>query len=899
MAEEKTPAILIPVDIEAEMRKSYLDYAMSVIIGRALPDVRDGLKPVHRRILFGMHEMGLTSTRPYRKCAKIVGEVLGKFHPHGDAPVYDALVRMAQPFSMRYPLVDGQGNFGSVDGDPPAAMRYTEARLARISEELLADIDRETVDFIPNFDETEHEPVVLPTRVPNLLVNGASGIAVGMATNIPPHNLKEIIDATVLLVEKPDTSLKEIMKLVPGPDLPTGGYIAGREGIEQAYKKGRGSFIMRAKASIEQVGKDRENIVITEIPYQVNKARLVERIAELVQNKKIEGISDVRDESDREGMRVVVEVKRGEEAQLVLNHLYKLTQMQESFGMILLAISRGQPREMGLLDFLRLFLEHRRDVVIRRTRYDLRKAEEREHILLGYHIAVDHLDSAIKIIRGSASRANARDNLHAYFSNKSVEIVSGARGEKTETLKGVKLDAKKYGLSDDVIGLSLIQIDAILELQLHRLTRLSIDDILKELADIRAKIAELKEILGSEKKLKQVIVSELQEIQKKFGDARRTQIVDAVEEIKVEDLIADTDMAITISHAGYIKRTPVDVYRHQSRGGKGRIGARTREEDFVEHLFIASAHSYILLFSSKGRVYWLKVYELPEAAAATRGKAITSLVKFQEDEHLTALVPSRNLEETGRYVFFATRTGTVKKTELAEFSNPRPSGIIAINLEPKDELIGVKLTDGKQMIFLASHGGQAILFRETEVRAMGRQAGGVNGMDLGKDDYVVSMDAVQPDLEIIRKESKKETENLDELENEVIKDSLTTLMLTISEKGYGKRTPLAEYRITSRGGKGVINLKTTDRNGPVVATLQVSEESDVMIITEFGKIIRVHANEIREAGRSTQGVRLLRLEGDDEIAAAAAILEEETAVEGNGATPGAGSAGGTKEPEKS
>jgi len=898
MAEEKTPAILIPVDIEAEMRKSYLDYAMSVIIGRALPDVRDGLKPVHRRILYGMHEMSLTSTRPYRKCAKIVGEVLGKFHPHGDAPVYDALVRMAQPFSMRYPLVDGQGNFGSVDGDPPAAMRYTEARLARISEELLADIDRETVDFIPNFDETEHEPVVLPTRVPNLLINGATGIAVGMATNIPPHNLKEIIDATVLMVEKPDVSLKEVMKLVPGPDFPTGGYIAGRDGIEQAYKKGRGSFIMRAKASIEQVGKDRENIVITEIPYQVNKARLVERIADLVQSKKIEGISDVRDESDREGMRVVVEIKRGEEAQLVLNHLYKLTQMQESFGMILLAITGGQPREMGLLELLRLFLEHRREVVIRRTRYDLRKAEEREHILLGYHIAVDHLDSAIKIIRGSASRANARENLHAYFSNKSVEIISGARGEKTETLKGVKLDAKKYGLSGDVIGLSLIQIDAILELQLHRLTRLSIDDILKELAEIRAKIAELKEILGSEKKLKQVIVSELQDVQKEFGDGRRTQIVDAVEEIKVEDLIADTDMAITISHAGYIKRTPVEVYRHQSRGGKGRIGARTREEDFVQHLFIASAHSYILLFSSKGRVFWLKVYEIPEAAAATRGRAITSLVKFQEDEHLTALVPARNLEETGRYVFFATRNGTVKKTELAEFSNPRPSGIIAINLDAKDELIGVKLTDGKQMIFLASHEGQAILFRETEVRAMGRQAGGVNGMDLGKDDYVVSMDAVKVDFEIIRKESKKETENLDELENEAIKDSLTSLMLTISEKGYGKRTPLAEYRITSRGGKGVINLKSTDRNGAVVAALQASEDSDVMIITEFGKIIRVHSNEIREAGRSTQGVRLLRLDDEDKIAAAAILEEESNGADVAGGTPTA-APGETKEEEKS
>jgi DNA gyrase subunit A len=840
MADETPKSTLVPVDIEAEMRKSYLDYAMSVIIGRALPDVRDGLKPVHRRILFGMNEMGLTSGRGYRKCAKIVGEVLGKFHPHGDVPVYDALVRMAQPFSMRYPLVDGQGNFGSVDGDPPAAMRYTEARLARISEELLADIDKETVEFIPNFDETEREPTVLPTRVPNLLVNGASGIAVGMATNIPPHNLKEIVEATILLVDKPDTSLKEIMKLVPGPDFPTGGYIAGREGIEQAYKQGRGSFTMRAKAAIEQVGKDRENIVITELPYQVNKARLVERIAELVQTKKIEGIADVRDESDREGMRVVIEIKRGEESQLVLNHLYKHTQMQESFGMILLAIAGGQPREMGLLEFLRLFLEHRRDVVLRRTRFDLRKAEEREHILLGFQKALEHLDEIIKLIRRSKSPKEAKEGL-----------------------------MERWEFSDR-------QAQAILDLQLHRLTQMEREKILEELKQIQARIAELKEILASEKKLKQVIVGELREVQKDYGDERRTQIVDAVEEIKVEDLIPDTDMAITISHAGYIKRTSVDIYRHQSRGGKGRIGARTREEDFVEHLFIASAHSYILLFSSKGRVYWLKVYEIPEAAAATRGKAITSLVKFQEDEHLTALVPARDLEETGRYVFFATRNGTVKKTALAEFSNPRPSGIIAIDLDDKDELIGVKLTDGKQMIFLASHKGQAILFRETEVRAMGRQAGGVNGMDLAKDDYVVSMDAVQPDSEILRKESKKTTDNLDELENEEIKDSLTSLMLTVSEKGYGKRTPLAEYRITSRGGKGVINLKTTERNGPVVAALQVTEESDVMIITEFGKIIRVHANEIREAGRSTQGVRLLRLEDDDEIAAAAGIREEDS-----------------------
>ena len=859
------------------MQTAYIDYSMSVIISRALPDVRDGLKPVHRRILFGMYELGLTSTKAYRKCAKIVGEVLGKYHPHGDSPVYDALVRLAQDFNMRYPLVDGQGNFGSVDGDPPAAMRYTEARLSKIAEEMLADIEKETVDFVPNFDESEQEPTVLPTRIPNLLVNGSSGIAVGMATNIPPHNLKETIEAAILLIEEPDATLKKVMKIVPGPDFPTGGYIYGREGIEQAYKTGRGSFQVRAKAAIEQRGKDRQDIVVTELPYQVNKARLIENIAQLIQNKKVEGIGDVRDESDRDGMRIVIEVKRDEEPQLILNHLFKHTQMQESFGMILLAIVGGQPRELGLLDLLRLFIEHRVDVVRRRTQYELRKAQEREHILLGYRIALDHIDDVIKVIRGSSSRVNARENLHEFFENKSVRVLVGG---KETTVRGVKLDQKKYGLSGgETVGLSYIQIDAILELQLHRLTQLSVDEILKELAEIRARIAELKEILASEKKLKAVIVAELREVMKNYGDERRTQIVDRVEEIKLEDLIKDEEMAITVSHAGYIKRTSVDVYRHQSRGGKGRIGAKTREEDFVEHLFIASAHSYILLFTSKGRVYWLKVYEIPEAAAATRGKAISNLVRLQEGEKLTAVVAARNLEETGRYVFLATRTGTVKKTELAEFSNPRPSGIIAINLEESDELIGARLTDGKQMIFLASHDGQAILFRETEVRAMGRQAGGVNGMDLAKGDFVVSMDAVQVDFGIIQKEYKETTQNLDELESDQIRESLTTLMLTVAEKGYGKRTPLAEYRVTSRGGKGVINLKTTDRNGSVVATLQVREDSDVMIITGQGKVIRVHSGEIREAGRSTQGVRLLRLEEGDRIAAAAAILEEENGAE--------------------
>ena len=889
MADEPNQSILTPVDIETEMKKSYLDYAMSVIIGRALPDVRDGLKPVHRRILFGMYELGLTSTRPYRKCAKIVGEVLGKYHPHGDSPVYDALVRLAQDFNMRYPLVDGQGNFGSVDGDPPAAMRYTEARLSKIAEEMLADIEKDTVDHVANFDESEQEPVVLPTRIPNLLVNGSTGIAVGMATNIPPHNLKETIEAAILLIEEPDVNLKKVMKVVPGPDFPTGGYIYGREGIEQAYTSGRGSFQVRAKAAIEQRGKDRQDIVVTELPYQVNKARLIEHIAELIQNKKIEGIADIRDESDRDGMRIVVEVKRDEEPQIVLNKLFKLTQMQESFGMILLAIVAGQPRELGLINLLKLFIEHRVDVVRRRTQYELRKAREREHILLGYRIALDYIDDVIKIIRGSSSRANARENLHQFFTNTSVRVLVG---NSEQTVRGVKLDAKKYGITAEAIatgetpGLSYIQIDAILELQLHRLTRLSIDEILKELGEIRERIDGLNEILASDKKLKSVIVGELREVMKTYGDERRTQIVDRVEEIKLEDLIKDEEMAITVSHAGYIKRTPVDVYRHQSRGGKGRIGARTREEDFVEHFFVASAHSYILLFTSKGRVYWLKVYEIPEAAAATRGKAINSIVRFQENETLTAVVPTRNLEETGRHVFLATRNGTVKKTELAEFSNPRPSGIIAINLDADDELIGAKLTDGKQMVFLASHDGQAILFRETEVRAMGRQAGGVNGMDLAKDDFVVSMDAVKVDFEIMRNKSKKETQNLDELESDEIRGSLTSLMLTVTEKGYGKRTPLAEYRVTSRGGKGVINLKSTDRNGPVVAALQVREDSDVMIIAGQGKVIRVHSGEIREAGRSTQGVRLLRLDETDRVVAAATILEEE-----NGTVP-------VPEPEK-
>src|ERR1700716_2004764 len=732
MADETNTSVLLPIDIEAEMRKSYLDYAMSVIIARALPDVRDGLKPVQRRILVAMNDLGLASKRGYRKCAKICGDTSGNYHPHGEAVIYPALVRLAQDFNMRYPLIDGQGNFGSVDGDPPAAMRYTEARLAKISEDILADLEKETLDFVPNFDQTREEPFVLPSRIPNLLVNGASGIAVGMATNIPPHNLREIVDAAILLIDRPDATLKEVMKLVPGPDFPTGAYIAGREGIEAAYKTGRGSFMMRAKAAIEEVGKDRENIVITEIPYQVNKSKLIERIAELVQSKKVEGIADVRDESSREGMRIVVEIKRGEEAQLILNNLFKYTQMQESFGMILLSIVAGQPRELGLIPLIKLFIDHRVEVVRRRTIYELRKAREREHILVGYQIALDHLDDVIRIIRGSGNRADARENLLKYFTEQDVTITENGKSRK---LSGVKLDGRKYKVgpiegeaASRSTGLTPIQVDAILELQLHRLTQLSVDEILKELKSIREHIAELEEILSSDKKLKQVITGELKEVQKAYGDDRRAQIVDKVDEMKVEDLMAEAGELLTVSHNGYIKRTAADTYRQQSRGGKGRIGARTKEEDFVEHLFVASAHSYILLFTSKGRVYWLKVYELPEAAAATRGKAISSLVKFQEDEKLTALVAARDLEEVGRYVFMATKNGTVKKSAIVEFSNPRSSGIIAINLDGKDELIGAKLTDGKQMIFLASHEGPAILFRGTDVCHVGGNDGGGKGM---------------------------------------------------------------------------------------------------------------------------------------------------------------------------
>jgi len=840
-------ANLQPINIEEEMRRSYLDYSMSVIIGRALPDVRDGLKPVHRRVLYTMHEMGLQHNKKYTKCAKVVGQTMGLYHPHGDTAIYDTLVRLAQPFSMRNPLVDGQGNFGSVDGDPPAAMRYTECRLARIAGELLADIDKETVDFQANYDETAHEPTVLPTRVPNLLVNGSNGIAVGMATNIPPHNLTEIVNATIALVNNPQTSLAEVLKLVTGPDFPTGAYINGRSGIAEAYKTGRGRFMMRAKAAIENISKDKQAIIVTEIPYQVNKARLIERIAELVFDKTIDDISDVRDESDRDGMRIVIELKRGAEAQIILNQLYKHTQMQESFSMIFLAVVNGQPKEMGLIAAIQHFIDHRVDVVRRRTAFLLARAREREHILEGYKLALDNLDAVIKLIRGSASREEAKQNLlEAKF--KVLDKTVAARASAAES---GKLTAK--------------QADAILELQLYRLTKLSTEEIMTELDEVRQRIAEYESILASEKKLRSVIVKELQEIKEEYGDERRTVIQDEAAEITLEDLIVDEQVAVTVTHSGYLKRTPISTYRQQRRGGSGRKGMSTREEDFVEHLFIASTHAYILVFTNTGRVYWLKVYEIPDVGPAGKGKHIGNLVALQPGESARALLPVRDLEEEGKYVFFATRNGTVKKTALIDFSNVMSRGIIAIGIEKGDELVAARSTDGNQIVFLASHEGQAIRFEEDDVRPMGRPAYGVRGMDLDKGDYIVGM-AVTP------KERKKSGKNGEEA---------PSLILSVTEQGYGKRTDVDEYRLQSRGGKGVINVKTTARNGRVSAIMLVSEDSEAMLISQYGKIIRMNTTSIREAGRSTQGVRLLSLDSDDKVAAAVVIPPEEK-ENGNG-----------------
>ncbi len=810
-----TPANWTPIDIEVEMKKSYLDYAMSVIIGRALPDVRDGLKPVQRRILYGMLDLGLRSNRGYRKAAKIVGEVMGNYHPHGDTSIYETLVRMAQPFTMRNMLVDGQGNFGSVDGDPPAAMRYTEARLTAFSESLLQEIEQETVDFRPNFDDTAQEPECLPAAAPNLIVNGGTGIAVGMATNIPPHNLREIIDATIQLIEQPSTSLDKVLEIVQGPDFPTGGTICGREGIVSAYKTGRGHLTIRARAQTEEIGKERTAIVVTEIPYQVNKSRLIEHAAALVNNKKIEGISDIRDESDRDGMRIVFDLKRGEQPEVILNNLFKHTQMQAGYGIICLAIVNGQPRELGLLEYLKLFIEHRLDVVRRRTNYLLRKARGREHLLLGFQKALEHMDAIIRLIRASKSPAEARQGLMDSF-------------ELTER-----------------------QAQAVIEMQLQRLTAMEREKILEELAEIQRRIAEYLKILGSDKVLRRVIIQELRDVRKRFGDERRTEIAGPVAEISIEDLIADEDMAITVTHNSYLKRTPVTTYRQQSRGGRGRIGMGTRTEDFIEHLLIGSAHSYVLVFTNLGRLYWLKVYDIPEVGVAGRGKNIVNLVNLQATEKVQAFLPVKEFTE-GQFVVMATRQGVIKKCPLPAFRRPMNRGIIAVNLDRDDELISARLTDGKQQIFVATRQGKAIRFDEKDVRAMGRPARGVRSIRLDRDDYVVGMQAVSADV----------------------------LILSVTENGFGKRTKLEAYRVTARGGKGVINIKTSRRNGNVVSIMRVSTENDLMIITRGGKIIRIGADKIRATGRSAQGVKLVQLENGDGIAAACVVPDGQSGPNG-------------------
>jgi DNA gyrase subunit A len=871
-----------PVNIEEEMRRSYLDYSMSVIIGRALPDVRDGLKPVHRRILYTMQQMGLQPNRATRKCARIVGDVMGKYHPHGNLAVYDALVRLAQTWSLRYPLIFGQGNFGSVDGDPPAADRYTEAKLAQVATPLLEDLDKETVDFHPNYDGSEVEPDVLPARIPNLLVNGSDGIAVGMATKIPPHNLTEIVNATITLINNPNAQLAEILKDVQGPDFPTAGIIHGRSGIFEAYRTGRGRFMMRAKAAIENITKDRQAIVVTEIPYQVNKSVLIKRIAALVNDKEIEDISDVRDESDRDGMRIVVELKRGAEAQIVLNQLFKHTEMQQGFSMILLAVVNGQPREMGLIQAIKYFIEHRVDVVRRRTAYLLAKAKDREHILEGYLTALDHLDNVIAIIRGSANRADARDNLVLYFGGKKIDINTSGRAPKVNAEK----------------PFTARQADAILELQLHRLTRLSIDEISKELTDVRGNIAEYESILASEKKLRTVIIKELEEVKKSYGDDRRTRIEDEAAEIVLEDLIADEQVAVTVSHSGYLKRTPISTYRMQRRGGTGRTGMKTRDEDFVEHLFIVSTHAYILIFTNTGRVYWLKVYEIPDVSAAGRGKHIGNLVGLQPGETLKTIVAVRNLEEENKYVFFATRNGLVKKSEVREFMHVRSNGINAIGIEQGDELVACRITDGNQIIFLASHEGMAVRFDESHVRPMGRGAYGVWGIDLEKGDYLVGMatttkpGATTPPASGTVEERRLSAASGDKKEGasappdaEVIDAAVAgSLILSVTENGFGKRTAADEYRLTNRGGKGVINLKTTERVGKVVGIAQVDEKSEVMLISHYGKIIRMDSTTIRESGRNAQGVRLLHMEPGDKVAAAVVIAPEEVSNGENGGT---------------
>jgi DNA gyrase subunit A len=803
---------IVPVNLETEMKKSFIDYAMSVIVARALPDVRDGLKPVHRRILFAMNELGLTSRRSYRKCARIVGDTMGKYHPHGDNPIYDSLVRMAQDFNMRYPLVDGQGNFGSIDGDNAAAMRYTEARLASLAEEMLADIDKETVDFQPNFDESLQEPVVLPSALPNLLVNGSSGIAVGMATNIPPHNLGEIVDALCLLLDNPQASLPELMELVKGPDFPTGGVILGDRGIEEAFRTGRGRVVIRAQAVIEKPssGSGKEKIVIREIPYQVNKSRLIESIADLAQQKKIEGISDIRDESDKEGMRIVIDLKRGEVADVILNQLYKHTALQTSFGIIMLALVENRPRVLSLKRMLQEYLDHRVEVVTRRTRFELRKAEERAHVLEGLKIALDHIDEVIAAIRASHTPEQARESLMS-----------------------------KFALTEK-------QAQAILDMRLQRLTGLEREKIDAEYEDLLKTMANLRSILESPRVMRGVIRAELEEIKKKYADPRRTHILEESGEFKVEDFIAQEDMVITISHAGYIKRLPVSTYRKQHRGGVGVTGMETKEEDFVEHIFIASTHEYILFFTDRGRVHWLKVHEIPRAGRYSKGRAIINILQLADGETVTAFLSVKSFED-GRYVMMATEKGTIKKTELEAFSNPRAGGIIAISLDEGDRLTHVKLTGGDEEILLGTEQGLAIRFNERQVRPMGRSARGVIGIRMEEGDRLIGMEKAIPEATI----------------------------LVVTENGYGKRTHFNEYRVQNRGGKGIINIKTSARNGRCIGMRTVRENEEVVCVSSKGMVVRTPVSGISVIGRNTQGVRVIRLQEDDLFVAFAVVIPKE------------------------
>jgi DNA gyrase subunit A len=814
-----------PVNIEDEMRRSYMDYAMSVIIGRALPDVRDGLKPANRRVLYAMRQMGLASNRPYRKCAKIVGEVIGNYHPHGDASAYDTLVRLAQDFNMRYALVDGQGNFGSIDGDMPAAYRYTEARLRPLAEAMMADLEKDTVDFRPNFDETTEEPSVLPTPFPNLLVNGSTGIAVGMATNIPPHNMREVIDGVLAVIERREQSaddrFRALLQAIPGPDFPSGGTIVGREGIYRAYRTGRGSITVRGRATFEEHPRtERVSIVVTEIPYQVNKKVLVEEIAALVREKKIDGIADLRDESSREGMRIVIELKRGELPDVVLNNLYKQTRLQMNFGITLLAIVGGRPRVLSLLEIIEHFIEFRRDVVRRRTEFDLRKAEARAHVLEGLRIALDHLDAVIALIRGSRNPAEARTGLMSGF------------------------------------GLTQIQAQAILDMQLQRLTGLERQKVLDELEELQRTIARLREILSNDQLLMQIIVDELRQVQQQFGDARRTDIVEDRGDFRIEDLIADEDVVITATDTGYIKRTPLDEYRQQRRGGKGLIGMQTRDEDVVRHLFVANTHAYILIFSDRGRCYWLRVYDIPEVGRNSRGKSIANLVSMAEGESIAALLRVQDFPEGEgeRFIVMGTRRGVIKKTDLHAFSNPRAAGIIAIHIDDDDRLIGVVETDGNSDLVLASRNGMAIRFQETDVRPMGRTARGVRGMQLRDGDEVVGIDVMTPGA----------------------------TLLTVCEKGYGKRTDVDEYRVQSRGGIGLKDVLTNDRNGPVVGVACVTDRHEVLLITEQGQVIRTNAADLRPIGRNTLGVKLMDLAPEDRVVSLATLVEPDGDGEGSG-----------------